>query len=52
MDPAISIGDKVKNFRKQAGMSQFNLELEIGASTGSISRIENNQINPTKETLL
>ena len=47
----ISLGEKIKNFRKRAGMSQLDLEVQIVASPGSISRIENGQINPTKETL-
>ena len=46
------IGDKLQKFRKQAKLSQFQLELEVGISPGSISRIENYLINPTKETLL
>lgn len=32
-------------------MSQLDLEIAIGAGQGSISRIENGQVNPTKETL-
>ncbi|MBD3363223.1 helix-turn-helix domain-containing protein [Candidatus Dojkabacteria bacterium] len=30
----------------------MELELEIGASPGSISRIENGKVNPTKETII
>jgi transcriptional regulator with XRE-family HTH domain len=33
-------------------MSQFDLEMELEASPGSISRIENGKVNPTKETLV
>ncbi len=47
-----SIGQKIKNFRKRAGKSQFDLELDIEASPGSISRIESGEVNPTKETLM
>lgn len=47
-----TIGQKVKFFRTHRKMSQFDLELAIDASNGSISRIENDQTNPTKETLL
>lgn len=47
----IRTGEKIKNFRKRAGMSQLGLEVEIDASAGSISRIENGDVNPTKETL-
>jgi len=32
-------------------MSQFDLENEIGASAGVISRIESGKVNPTKETI-
>ena len=48
----LSIGEKVRNFRLRTKISQLELEIEIGASSGSISRIENNLTNPTKETLL
>lgn len=33
-------------------MSQFTLEQEIGASAGYLSRIENGEVNPTRETVL
>jgi len=45
------LGNKIREFRLRAGMSQFDLELELGMSAGSLSRIENNQVNPTKETI-
>ena len=48
---SLTTGQKIKNFRKRAQMSQFDLELEINASPGSISRIENSNTEPTKETL-
>jgi transcriptional regulator with XRE-family HTH domain len=48
----LTLGQKIKQFRTRAGMTQLELELAIEASQGSISRVENNQINPTKETLL
>jgi len=47
-----TVGQKIKNFRKRAGKSQFELELDIDASPGSISRIESGEVNPTKETLI
>ena len=47
-----TLGEKIRMFRKRAGISQSNLELEIDASFGSLSRIENDQTNPTKETLM
>ncbi len=46
-----AVGEKIRRFRKRAGVSQFELELRINASPGSISRIESGQVNPTKETL-
>ena len=46
-----TLGEKIRNFRKRAGMSQFDLEVQIGASPGSLSRIENGEVNPTKETI-
>ena len=46
------LGQKIRNFRKRANKSQMDLELEIGAAPGSLSRIENGEVNPTKETLM
>lgn len=48
---SLTVGEKIKNFRKQAGLSQLELETKIGAAAGSISRIESGKVNPTKETL-
>ncbi len=45
------LGEKIKFFRKRAGLTQFNLELEIGLAQGAISRIESGKVNPTKETI-
>jgi len=52
MKNELTLGEKIKRFREQKGLSQFKLEMLIGASPGSLSRIENGQINPTKETIL
>jgi transcriptional regulator with XRE-family HTH domain len=46
-----SIGQKIRAFRINSQLSQMDLELLINASPGSISRIENGKVNPTKETL-
>jgi GAF domain-containing protein len=46
------IGDQIKKYRKRAKKSQLDLELAIGCSQGSISRIENGEVNPSKETLV
>jgi len=45
------IGKRIKYFRIRSKMSQIDLELAISASNGSISRIENGDTNPTKETI-
>lgn len=42
----------VKQFRKEKGFSQIQLELEAGLTLGTVSRIEAGKTNPTKETLL
>ncbi len=47
----LSIGEKIKFFRIRTGKSQLDLEFNTGMSPGCISRIENNLVNPTKETL-
>lgn len=46
-----TLGDKIRAFRKRANMSQLELEVAISAATGSVSRIESGDVNPTKETL-
>lgn len=50
MEP--TLGKKILFFRKRSGLSQFALESEIEAAPGTISRIENNEVNPLKETVL
>jgi DNA-binding XRE family transcriptional regulator len=47
-----NLGQKIKKYRTRAGMSQMELELAIGASAGSVSRIEGGRVNPSKETML
>ncbi len=47
----IKIGIQVKKLRKLRKMSQMDLELEAKLAFGTISRIENQKTNPTKETL-
>ncbi len=48
----MTVGQKIKRFRKRAGLSQLSLELAIEASPGSLSRIESGKVNPTKETIV
>jgi transcriptional regulator with XRE-family HTH domain len=50
MKPNI-IGNRIQYFRKRSGLSQFELEMEIDASPGSLSRIEHGITNPSKETI-
>lgn len=47
-----NLGEKIKFFRLRQCLSQMQLETQIGLGTGSISRIENNEIIPTQETRL
>jgi transcriptional regulator with XRE-family HTH domain len=46
------IGQRVRAFRELKGLTQQQLELELDASFGHISKIESGKVNPTKETLL
>lgn len=46
-----TLGEKIRFFRNRANMSQLDLELEIDASTGSLSRIEGGVTEPTRKTL-
>lgn len=46
-----ALGERIKNFRVTKGISQFELEVAIDASSGVLSRIESGKINPTKETI-
>lgn len=45
------LGNRIRTFRKRAGLSQMDLEIEMEASPGSLSRIESGEVNPTKETV-
>lgn len=46
------IGQKIRNFRRRENLSQSEMENKAEMSPGSLSRIENGEVNPTKETLL
>jgi len=48
----MTLGERIRYFRKRRGMSQFELELQIESSHGHISKIEKGEINPTKETII
>ena len=47
----LTLGEKLRHFRTMKGISQSQLETEADLAFGTISRIENSQINPTKETI-
>lgn len=47
----LTLGRKLYAFREDRKISQTKVEVETGLSFGTISRIENGAINPTKETL-
>ena len=47
----LTLGQKIRYFRKIRKISQFELELTIESAAGSISRIENGVVNPKKETI-
>ena len=47
----INLGARIKYFRKRSGLKQMDLELRAGLPNGTISRIEHNKVNPSKETL-
>ncbi len=44
-------GTKIKILRKKKSLSQIELETLCDIPFGSLSKIENNKVNPTKETL-
>lgn len=47
----VTLGEKIKMFRLDSGISQFNLETALDLGYGSISRMESNQTIPTRPTL-
>lgn len=49
VDPA-QIATSIKYFRQRAGLSQMELEINANISHGSISRIENVEVEPSIET--
>ena len=46
-----SFGKKIKNARKEMGLTQFELAEKIGNRQQVISRIENKENSPTLKTL-
>jgi transcriptional regulator with XRE-family HTH domain len=47
----LTLGEKIRFFRKRLNLSQMDLEDLMFASNGTISRIESDRVNPTKETI-
>jgi transcriptional regulator with XRE-family HTH domain len=47
-----NIGDKVKNLRKEARMTQAELAASLNMTPGAVSQIENDIITPSLQTLL
>jgi transcriptional regulator with XRE-family HTH domain len=48
----LTIGEKIKYFRKGRGLSQLELELELNTSPGRVSRIESGKVIPTRQSIL
>ena len=44
--------NRVKEFRKELGISQLELAKDIGVSRQTINMIENDKYNPTRELCL
>ncbi len=51
MKDKLTLGKRIRYFRTRAKLSQSQLEVEADLPFGTISRIENNSINPLKETI-
>ena len=50
--PPQQLAQKLRHYRKTKRMSQFDLEVKTGIQLGTVSRIENCIVNPTKETII
>lgn len=48
----VSIGNKIKQFRRRNNMTQNDLALECDFEKATMSRIESGKANPTVRTLL
>ena len=47
-----NLGQRVRQFRVDQGLTQTNLAELSGLSHSALSKIENNQLSPTFETIL
>jgi len=50
-DTITTFGEKIRFFRNRARMSQMDIEVEADIAYGTVSKIERNLIDPTKETI-
>ena len=48
---SLSFGNKLRFYRNDRRLSQFQLELETGCAFGVISRFENNKVIPNLHTI-
>jgi DNA-binding XRE family transcriptional regulator len=48
---ATTLGNLIRKYRLRLNLSQLELECIIDSPAGTLSRLENNKINPQKETL-
>ena len=48
---SLSFGTKLRFYRTDRKLSQFQLELETGCAFGVISRFENDKVVPTLHTI-
>ena len=51
MQPAINIGETIRNYRLQKGMSQGDIEKRTGLLRCYLSRVENGHTVPSLDTL-
>ena len=51
MQPAINIGETIRNYRLQKGMSQGDIEKRTGLLRCYLSRVENGHTIPSLDTL-
>jgi transcriptional regulator with XRE-family HTH domain len=50
--PAMALGERIRQLRKEAGLSQADLAEKIGADPGRVSRYEAGRITPSADALV
>lgn len=50
--PAMALGERIRQLRKEAGLSQADLAEKISADPGRVSRYEAGRITPSAEALV